>query len=50
MTRLGGLHSGFLYLGSEDHIMSGSGLGEMWETVYAEISIQQMINGQNYMR
>ena len=39
IVRLGGFHLLMSYLGSIGHIMSGSGLAELWETVYANNSV-----------
>ena len=35
-VRLGGFHLIMLYFGAIGNIMSGSGLQELWETVYAQ--------------
>lgn len=40
----------FSYLGSDEYIMSGSGLEEIRSTVYAEKSIPQMISGHAQYR
>ena len=50
IIRLGGLHLTFSYMGSDGYIMSGSGLEQMWKTVYAEGSIPQMVSGHSYSR
>ena len=43
---LGGFHSEMSLLGEIDTIMDGSGLKEMLAQVYAEGSVDQMLNGK----
>lgn len=47
---LGGFHLLMSYLGAIGHIMSGSGLEELWNTVYAKTTITHMISGHAYSR
>jgi len=42
VVRLGGFHLLMSYLGSIGQIMSGSGLAELWERVYAKGSVVHM--------
>ncbi|KAK3926626.1 Endo-1,4-beta-xylanase 2, partial [Frankliniella fusca] len=49
-VRLGGFHLTMSYLGSIAHIMSGSGLEEVWAQVYAFNSIKHMVTGKAYSR
>ena len=48
--RLGGFHLLMSYLGTIGYIMEGSGIEEMWQTVYAKNSIYQMMSGHAYER
>lgn len=50
IVRLGGFHLIMSFLGSIGHIMKGSGLEELWKTVYAEGSITHMLTGHAYSR
>lgn len=50
IVRLGGLHMTFSFMGADGYIMSGSGIEQLWSTVYAEGSIQQILNGHSYYR
>lgn len=43
VVRLGGFHLLMSFMGCIGKIMSGSGLDHLWETVYAEGSIAQML-------
>ncbi|KAK3928234.1 Fat-like cadherin-related tumor suppressor-like protein [Frankliniella fusca] len=49
-VRLGGFHLTMSYLGSIAHIMSGSGLEDVWAQVYAFNSIKHMVTGKAYSR
>ena len=48
--RLGGFHLIMSYMGSIGNIMSGSGLEELWESVYAKDSVVHMMSGRAYSR
>lgn len=48
--RLGGFHLLMSFLSSIGFIMAGSGLEELYSTVYAKNSVQQMMNGKAYSR
>ena len=50
VIRLGGFHLLLSFMGSIGAIMAGSGLEEMWETVYAKNSVVHMMNGRAYAR
>ena len=50
IVRLGGLHMAFSYMGADGYIMSGSGVEQMWGSVYAAGSIPQITNGHYYYR
>ncbi|XP_075210330.1 uncharacterized protein LOC142317661 [Lycorma delicatula] len=50
VVRLGGFHLLISFLGSIGKIMSGSGLEELWATIYTEGSIPQMLLGKAYAR
>ena len=45
VVRLGGFHLLMSYLGSIGHIMSGSGLEDLWKRVYARDSVPHMLTG-----
>ena len=47
IVRLGGFHLLMSYLGSIGHIMSGSGLAELWETPIIQ---SFMLSGHAYIR
>lgn len=49
-VRLGGFHLLMSYLGSIGYIMTGSGLEELWETVYAKASVVHMLTGHAFSR
>lgn len=46
--RLGGFHLLMSYLGSVGYIMTGSGLAELWERVYAKGSVVHMLTGHAF--
>ncbi|KAL7289552.1 hypothetical protein TKK_0016524 [Trichogramma kaykai] len=48
--RLGGFHLLMSYMGSIGYIMSGSGLEELWTTIYAGESVKKMVTGHAYAR
>ena len=48
--RLGGFHLLSSFLGAIGSTMAGSGLEELWETVYAKKSVSHMISGHAYSR
>lgn len=50
IVRLGGFHLLFSFLGSIGYIMKGSGIEELWETVYAKNSIPHMMTGHSFSR
>ena len=50
IVRLGGFHLLMSYLGSIGQIMSGSGLSELWETVYAKGTVIHMMTGHAFSR
>ncbi|KAE8737145.1 hypothetical protein FOCC_FOCC017394 [Frankliniella occidentalis] len=50
VVRLGGFHLAMSYLGAMAHIMSGSGLEELWAQVYAVNSVKHMVTGKAYSR
>ena len=45
---LGGFHLLISFMGAIGYIMPGSGLQELWESVYAKNSVVQMISGHAY--
>jgi len=49
-VRLGGFHLLMSYLGSIGQIMTGSGLAELWERVYARGSVVHMFTGHAFSR
>jgi hypothetical protein len=50
VVRLGGFHLLMSYLGSIGQIMSGSGLADLWERVYAKGSVVHMLTGHAFSR
>lgn len=50
VIRLGGFHLLMSFLGAIGYIMGGSGLQELWETVYAKASVVHMMSGHAYSR
>ena len=50
VVRLGGFHLLMSFLGAIGKIMEGSGLEELWTTVYAKNSVNQMMEGRAYAR
>ena len=48
--RLGGFHFLMSYFGSIGNIMSGSGLEELWKSVYASETTPHMMSGHAYSR
>lgn len=50
VVRLGGFHMIMSYLGAVGHIMAGSGLEDVWHTVYAKASVTHMMSGRAYSR
>lgn len=50
IARLGGFHLLMSYLGTIGYIMGGSGLQELWETIYADKSVEHMMTGHAYSR
>jgi hypothetical protein len=49
-VRLGGFHLLMSFLGAIGMIMGGSGLEDLWETIYARNTVTQMMNGKQYAR
>ena len=43
--RLGGFHLLMPFIGAIGHIMNGSGLDVLWQTVYADATLHHMLNG-----
>ena len=50
VLRLGGLHMQMSFLGSIGHLMAGSGLQELLETIYAENAVLHILNGKAISR
>ena len=50
VLRLGGFHLQMSFLGSIGHLMAGSGLQELLETVYAGNSVKHMLSGKAVSR
>jgi len=50
VTRLGGFHLIISYMGAIGYIMGGNGLDVLWQTVYADATVQHMLNGHAYAR
>ena len=50
VVRLGGFHLIMSYMGAIGAIMGGSGLAELWETVYAPNTVLHMAKGHVYAR
>lgn len=50
VVRLGGLHTQMSFLGSIGDLMSGTGLAEVLETVYAENAVKAMMTGKAISR
>lgn len=50
IVRLGGFHTLMSFLGSIGHIMTGSGLEDLWRTIYAKNTVPHMISGHAYAR
>lgn len=48
--RLGGLHIIMAYLAAQCYLMRGSGLAELWGTVYAPHSVKHMFTGHAIVR
>ncbi|KAF7998468.1 hypothetical protein HCN44_010405 [Aphidius gifuensis] len=49
-VRLGGFHMLMSYLGGIGNIMEGSGLSELWSTVYAPKSVKHLLAGHAFTR
>ncbi|KAE8739103.1 hypothetical protein FOCC_FOCC015395 [Frankliniella occidentalis] len=47
---LGGFHLLMSFLGSIGYIMAGSGLDDLWKTVFADIAVQHMLTGKAFSR
>lgn len=50
IVRLGGFHLLMSFLGAIGTIMAGSGIEDLWETVYAKNSVVHMMTGRAYAR
>ena len=50
VLRLGGLHLQMSFLGAIGHLMSGSGLEEILELIYAENAVTHMVSGKAIVR
>lgn len=50
VVRLGGFHLLLSFMGAVGHIMAGSGLEDLWKTVYATNSVTHMMTGRAYSR
>lgn len=50
VVRLGGFHLLMSFMGAVGNIMAGSGLEELWATVYAKTSVIHMVTGHAYAR
>ncbi|GBP43083.1 hypothetical protein EVAR_96345_1 [Eumeta japonica] len=50
IVKLGGFHMLMSFLGSIGYIMDGSGLEEALDKIYAENSVDKMLNGHAYAR
>nr|CAH7764460.1 unnamed protein product [Callosobruchus chinensis] len=50
VVRLGGFHLLLSYLGAIGHIMEGSGLEDLWATVYAGESVKKLMTGHAFSR
>ena len=50
VVKLVGFHLLMSFLGTIGFIMAGSGLEELWSTVYAKALVVQMLTGHNYAR
>ncbi|KAK3932952.1 Elongation factor 4, partial [Frankliniella fusca] len=50
VLRLGGFHLLMSFLGAIGSLMAGSGIEEMWQTVYAKNSVKHLVSGHAYAR
>ncbi|KAG1650842.1 hypothetical protein GQR58_027696 [Nymphon striatum] len=50
VLRLGGFHTEMSFVSSIGHIMAGSGLQELLETIYANSTVTHMLNGKAIQR
>ncbi|XP_022204652.2 uncharacterized protein LOC111061263 [Nilaparvata lugens] len=50
VVRLGGFHLLMSYMGAIGKIMEGSGLEDLWGTVYGKATVSHMMNGHAYDR
>jgi len=50
VVRLGGVHLLMSFMGAIGYIMAGSGLKELWSTIYAANLIEKMMTGHAYSR
>ncbi|KAK4880980.1 hypothetical protein RN001_004299 [Aquatica leii] len=49
-VRLGGFHLLMSFLGSIGYIMRGSGIEELWSTVYAKNTVPHLLSGHAFSR
>ena len=50
VVRLGGFHLLMSFMGAIGNIMSGSGIEELWQTVYGKATVGHMMKGHAYAR
>lgn len=50
IVRLGGFHTLMSFMGSVGNIMAGSGLEQLWSTVYAQNTVPHLMSGHAYSR
>ncbi|KAE8743262.1 hypothetical protein FOCC_FOCC011142 [Frankliniella occidentalis] len=50
IVRLGGFHLLMSFMGSVGNVMSGSGVEDLWATVYAKNTVQHISSGKAYSR
>lgn len=50
VVRLGGFHTAMSFMGAIGFIMRGSGIEELWSTVYAPHSVEHMLTWHAYSR
>ena len=50
ILRLGGFHMGMSFLGSIGHLMQGSGLSNVFQLIYAELSLPKIMDGKDVSR
>ena len=50
VLQLGGFHTAMNFIGSIGHLMAGSGLQELLETIYADNAVTHMLTGKAVQR